>query len=106
MPKAIIPTAPAAVADAAAEYRAAVDAAADADKAKREAGTILLAAMLEAGLQAARSESGTVSVSDGRETITITCKALATEIEAIRQRSVRTGRGKLNKGAPYISLRK
>ena len=106
MAKAIIPTAPAAVAAAAAAYRVAVDAATAADAAKREAGAALLAEMLAWGERTGRTPSGTVSLSDGRQTIKITCPALAAEIEAIRQRSVRTGRGELSVGSPYVTLRK
>jgi len=106
MAKAIIPQAPAAVADAAAAYRVCVDAFAAAETAKREAAAALLTAMQTAGLPAARTPSGTVSVCDGRETIKIICKALEAEINAIMQRSVRTGRGELRKGAPYVTMRK
>lgn len=106
MARSIIPPAPADVAELAAAYRAAVEAAADAEAAKREAAAPLLAAMLAADLTAARTPSGTVSVCDGRETIKIVCKALQAEIDAIMQRSVRTGRGELRKGAKYVSLRK
>lgn len=106
MPKAIIPAAPAAVAACAAVYRAAVDALAAAEAAKVAAAAELMAAMLAADMRAARTESGTVSITEGRETIVIVCDALKAEIDAIRKRSVRTGRGKLNKGAPYVTLRK
>jgi hypothetical protein len=91
---------------AAAAYRATVEAEAAAKAAKAAAAATLLAEMMAAGLSAARTGAGTVSVSDGRETIAITCKALAAEIEAMRQRSVRTGRGELRKGDPFVTLRR
>lgn len=106
MAKAIIPTAPQSVQEAAAAYRAAVQAVSDAETVKRKAAAILLQTMAEAALTVARTLSGTVTVSEGRETIAIICPALQAEIEAIRQRSVRTGRGELRKGAPFVTLRK
>ena len=104
MPRATIPTAPQSVQDAAAAYRSAVEALEAAEAAKAAAGAKLLQAMQAAGLEKGRTVSGTVSVCPGRETIRIVCKALAKEIEAIRARSVRTGRGELNVGAPYVKL--
>lgn len=101
-----IPTAGPAIQDAAAAYRAAVQAVSDAETVKREAAAALLQAMTEAALTVARTVSGTVSVCDGRETVVIVCPALKAEIAAIQQRSVRTGRGELRKGSPYVTLRK
>lgn len=101
-----IPTGTEAIQTAAASYRKAVEAEAEAKAARTAAAAALLAEMTAAGLSSARTESGTVSVSDGRETIAITCPALRAEIEAIRQRSIRTGRGELRKGDPFVTLRR
>jgi hypothetical protein len=72
---------------------------------KAEASLALLKAMQTAELERAETPSGKVSVSQGRRTVKITCRALAKEIEATRERAVRTGRAVENVGSPYVTLR-
>ena len=90
------------LAAAAAQAIAAEKATAEASKAARAA---LLAAMQEAGKTTLRTAVGTVSVVSGRRTIKVVCRALAAEIDAMRERAVRTGRAVESIGAPYVSIR-
>ncbi len=66
---------------------------------------MLLTLVQETGETKVKTDAGTVSVCAGRRTVQITCKALAAEIKATKERAVRTGRAVANVGDPYVMLR-
>jgi hypothetical protein len=86
-------------------YARAVAVLREAESAKRDAATSLLAAMQSADLTSASTPAGKVSVCSGRRTVKITCKALAAEIKLMQERAVRTGRAVESIGDPYVMLR-
>jgi len=67
---------------------------------------MLLTLVQETGETKVKTDAGTVSVCAGRRTVQITCKALAAEIKATKERAVRTGRAVANVGDPYVMIRR
>lgn len=104
MARKIHPPAPDAVAAAAAAYALARSAFEIAESAKADAAAALMEAMVAAALTTAQAPDGVVGIRSGRRTVSITCKALAAEIDAIKERAVRTGRAAEKYGAPYVVL--
>ena len=84
------------------EAKVAADAAAERLAAIRQE---ILDVMVQDNLSTVQTVSGTAKVAKGRRTISVTCKALAAEITAIKERGVRTGRAVDKYGANYVIIK-
>ena len=87
---------------AAKEAKIAADAAAEALAAIRQE---ILETMVAADLSTVQTPSGDARVCKGRRTVSVTDKALAAEITAIKERGVHTGRCAEKIGDPYITIK-
>jgi len=65
----------------------------------------ILSMMQESGLKTFQCPDGKVTLCNGRRTVSVTCKALAAEITAIKERGVRTGRCTEKQGDPYVTIK-
>ena len=65
----------------------------------------ILDTMDAANLSSIQTVSGTAKVAKGRRTVSVTDKALAAEITAIKERGVRTGRCTEKIGANYVIIK-
>ena len=65
----------------------------------------ILDTMDSANLSSIQTVSGTAKVAKGRRTVSVTDKALAAEITAIKERGVRTGRCTEKIGANYVIIK-
>lgn len=80
----------------------------DADAAAKHLADIraeILTMMQESGLATFDCPDGKVTVCKGRRTVSVTDKALAAEITAIKERGVHTGRCAEKIGAPYVTIK-
>ena len=80
----------------------------DADAAAKHLAQIrqeILTMMQESGLKTFQCPDGKVTLCNGRRTVSVTCKALAAEITAIKERGVRTGRCAEKIGDPYVTIK-
>lgn len=88
--------------DAAKRAKVAADAAAERLAEVRQR---ILDTMDAANLSSIQTVSGTAKVAKGRRTVSVTDKALAAEITAIKERGVRTGRCTEKIGANYVIIK-
>lgn len=65
----------------------------------------ILSMMQESGLATFDCPDGKVTVCKGRRTVSVTDKALAAEINAIKERGVRTKRCTVKIGDPYVTIK-
>ena len=84
------------------EAKVAADAAAERLAAIRQE---ILDTMVQENLSTVQTVSGTAKVAKGRRTVSVTDKALAAEITAIKERGVRTGRCTEKIGANYVIIK-
>ena len=87
---------------------AAKQAKADADAATAYLASLrseILSLMVESNLATFESEAGKVTVCKGKRTVSVTDKALAAEINLIKERGARTGRCTVKTGDPYVIIK-
>lgn len=81
------------------------DASDAANKVLASAKQNLMLAMQQSDLKIVETEIGKVTLCNGKRTVKVTCKALASEIKLMQERGVRTGRATESIGSPYIMIR-
>ena len=65
----------------------------------------ILSMMVESGLTTFDCPDGTVTVCKGRRTVSVTDKALAAEITAIKERGIKSKRCTVKIGDPYVTIK-